>query len=151
MTKKHSIDFNIIVACDDAYGIGKNGSIPWHGTSIGKKDMQVFRKLTSESNNKLQPVLIMGRITYNSCGKLPGRIKVMISSDPQNGGFRSVSDAIEHYFDHPIWICGGKNVYLEALSLGPKLIYITKIPGEYDCDTFVEELRDVVHIDPFQQ
>ncbi|CAH6418354.1 Bifunctional dihydrofolate reductase/thymidylate synthase [uncultured virus] len=37
--------FNIIVAIDGKYGIGKNGSIPWKNA----KDMANFRKLTMES------------------------------------------------------------------------------------------------------
>ena len=74
------IKFNIIVACDESYGIGLNGSVPWINTEIGRKDMRMFKKLTSATTG-LMPVLIMGSVTYNSCGELPNRIKVLISSN----------------------------------------------------------------------
>lgn len=140
--------FNIIVAHDENYGIGKDGGIPWMKTEMGKADMKMFKILTSKTNDKI-PILIMGRNTYNSCPNLPGRQKVMISknSNTNENTFSSVKDVIEYHQGHPIWICGGRNVYLEALTLNPTNIYKTLISGNYDCDVSIPEYSDVQYID----
>jgi dihydrofolate reductase len=134
------MNFNIIVAVDNSYGIGKCNTIPWKNTDEGRHDMKMFKKLTSAGD---LPILIMGRNTYYSCPDLPGRKKVLISS---SGDFTCVYDAIKYYQGHPIWVCGGRSIYLEALSLGPTNIYISHIPGDYNCDVFVKEFSEFKHL-----
>lgn len=141
------LKFNIIVAVDDEYSIGKSGSIPWSKTSAGREDMKSFKSLTSETDGPI-PILIMGRNTYNSCKDLSRRKKVMVGS---SGDFNSVKSAIEYYQGHPIWVCGGASIYLEALSIGPDHIYMTHIPGVYNCDVFIKEFSTVYHIDPISK
>lgn len=68
--------FNIIAACDDCGGIGKDGQIPWSGTPIGNEDLTEFRAKT------LHGVIIMGRKTYQSIGKpLNLRCNIIVSRD----------------------------------------------------------------------
>ena len=55
---------SIIVAMDEAGGIGKTGGLPWHLSA----DLKNFKALTMGHH------LIEGRKTYQSIGKaLPGR------------------------------------------------------------------------------
>jgi dihydrofolate reductase len=65
--------FSIIVAHDEALGIGKNNKIPWYI----KEDLQHFKELT------IHGVVIMGRKTWESLPKavrpLPLRENVIIS------------------------------------------------------------------------
>ena len=63
---------SLIVAMDEARGIGRGGVLPWH---LGA-DMKRFKQLTMGHH------LVMGRITYESIGRLlPGRTMVVLSRD----------------------------------------------------------------------
>ena len=50
--------FNIIVATDKNWGIGKNGSLPWSF----KKDINIFKSYTTSEFEK--SIVIMGRVTW---------------------------------------------------------------------------------------
>lgn len=56
MFKNGKTNINIIAACDNKFGIGKDGKLPWSY----KEDLQLFKRLTT--NN----ILIMGRKTVES-------------------------------------------------------------------------------------
>ncbi len=129
----------IIVAADKNGCIGKDGGIPWHFS----EDFKWFKKTT------LHHSLVMGRKTFESIGKpLSGRLNVVLTkSDP--------SDILKPYLDKiriasslheafsicganvmsKCFVCGGAQVYKEALPLVDEII-LTKIPGEYDGDTY---------------
>ena len=63
----------IIVAMNQNRLIGKAGGLPWHVPA----DLKHFKQTT------MGHALIMGRKTYDSCGKpLPGRRNVVITRDP---------------------------------------------------------------------
>ena len=66
---------NIILACDNKYGIGiQNDLPPWNLSD----DMKRFKLLTTGNGNN---VVIMGKNTYQSFKKpLPNRINVVISA-----------------------------------------------------------------------
>jgi thymidylate synthase/dihydrofolate reductase len=127
---------NVILATDLNDGIGKNGSIPWNV----KEDMDYFRHKT------MFGVLIMGRKTYESLGKLlPHRIHIVITtSDIQQKDVYKVSNFHEAWvlattFKKEIWVIGGKHVYEDALrhfSVGR--VYRNIVNGEYDCDVHVD-------------
>jgi len=141
--EKNLTSINAILAHDDNYGIGKNNELPWPRNAA---DMKWFRDCT------LGHVVVMGRKTWESLGSkpLPKRINVVVSNQdfphPKNGGPDHVlkgnlSDGIgtllnELYPDLKIWIIGGADIYRQTLSQCDH-IYLTHIPGDYDCDTFV--------------
>lgn len=129
---------NAILAHDDKYGIGKNGKLPWPHNAA---DMKWFR----ESTNK--GVVVMGRKTWESIGstKLPNRVNVVVSGsevegtpdEKYSGDLRSLIKSLKlQYADRKIWIIGGANIYEQTLPLCDS-IYLTHIPGDYDCDAFV--------------
>lgn len=63
----------IIVAMNQNRLIGKAGGLPWHVPA----DLRHFKQTT------MGHALIMGRNTFNSCGKpLPGRRNIVITRDP---------------------------------------------------------------------
>lgn len=134
---------NAILAHDDKNGIGKNNDLPWPRNAA---DMKWFRDCT------IGHVVVMGRKTWESMGSkpLPRRINVVVSSrrdfpHPKDGGpdhvltgeLSSVKTLLKDlYPDLKIWIIGGANIYEHILSTCDN-IYLTHIPGDYECDTFV--------------
>lgn len=134
---------NAILAHDDNYGIGKNNDLPWPRNPA---DLKWFRECT------LGHVVVMGRKTWESIGSkpLPKRINVVVSTqqfpDQKDGGpdhviFGDVQQAIhtflnELYPNLKIWIIGGADIYEQTLQHCDN-IYLTHIPGDYYCDSFV--------------
>lgn len=130
---------NAILAHDDNYGIGKNGTMPWPHNDA---DMKWFRDCT------LNHVVIMGRKTWESIGskKLPGRTNIVVTRSelvgtPDSIYFGEISKLINmlkrEYPDLKIWIIGGGDIYKQALTHCDN-IYVTKFSGDYECDTFVD-------------
>ena len=141
--------FAIVVAADEAGGIGKNGRLPWRL----KGDMAYFKQLTTEPPAPgLRNVVIMGRKTWESIPErfrpLPGRINVVISGNAQlmlpKDVFRAGSlDAALARVQAMrgvgrVFVIGGGQIFREAASR-PDLetIYLTRIHKTMDCDTFI--------------
>lgn len=125
----------IIVATDESGGIGKNNSIPWQS----KEDQQFFKLLTTGSK------VAMGMNTWNSIRRpLVDRYNMVITnnkallwSDVANShrefGFFTAYAA----FSETDWVIGGGQIYQLALSTDDvSEIYVSRIVGNYDCDTF---------------
>ncbi len=137
---------SIIVAIDDKRGIGKNNKLPWHIP----EDLKRFRRLTS------QHTIIMGRKTFESIisytGKpLPNRINMVITRNPD---FRaegvSINTSLEEALfeakeneQSEIFIIGGAQIFQQAIDMGVvDRIYLTKVEGDYDADTFFPPYTD---------
>lgn len=130
---------NAILACDDKGGIGKNNTLPWPHNSA---DLQWFK------NNTAGGVVIMGSATWNSKGMpkpLPNRRNVVITSRPEQ--FPGAHDYIEtqvceeikvinNLADEDVWIIGGAAVIEQTLGIIDRF-YLSRIPGDYECDTFL--------------
>src|SRR5262252_4069736 len=64
---------SLIVAMDEAGGIGKDGGLPWRLPS----DLKRFKEITMGHH------IIAGRKTYESIGKpLPGRQTIVVTRNP---------------------------------------------------------------------
>lgn len=120
---------NIIAACDNNRGIGKNNDLPWPKIS---KDLKYFKYITTG-----YPIL-MGRKTFESIGSkpLPNRKNYILTS--KNIDSSDVYPVISlYYVDEPeIFVIGGAQVYETFWDVVDK-IYITEINGTFDCDTFI--------------
>lgn len=142
-----------MAAVDDKFGLSRDGKIPWRQTPEGKADMDMFRTKTQGA------ICIMGRGTYKSLlpRLLPGRDVVVISSklfDERVRVFTSVKNALEKLqitdADRQVIICGGRDIYMEALQLIEDLrchcteISITRIPGDWECDHTIPEFVDYI-------
>lgn len=128
----------MIVAIDSKNGMGKNNSIPWNIP----EDLARFRKLTKEHT------IIMGRKTWDSLPRkpLPDRINLVITRDsglsvPDGVSINhSLEEALieaKEYEQEEIFIIGGAQIFREAIAEGiVDRLYLTKIEGNFDCDTF---------------
>lgn len=141
--EKNLNSINAILAHDDNYGIGKDNDLPWPRNAA---DLKWFRECT------IGHVVVMGRKTWESIGSkpLPRRINVVVSNQkfpsPTDGGpdhvfSGDINECIqtlltELYPNLKIWIIGGADLYSQTLSQCDN-IYLTHIPGDYNCDNFV--------------
>ena len=135
MTGMH---ISIIAAMSENRVIGQRGSIPWDIPA----DRQRFKSLT------MGHPLIMGRQTFESIGRpLPGRTTIILTRQREyraegclvapdlESALMMTGDADE------VFICGGGEVYREALSRAER-IYLTVVHGEYEGDAFFPAIPD---------
>ena len=131
-----------ILACDDDWGIGKDGDLPWPHNPA---DLKWFKQCTDGD------VVVMGRKTWESLPRkpLPNRINYVITSDPNieegyHGRFsskdvgRAIQSTIQHRYEPEpnIWIIGGAQLVESCLTVIDE-IWLSRIKGTYDCDTFL--------------
>lgn len=142
---------SLIAAMDKNRVIGKDNKLPpWKAPG----DLKRFKELTTKK------VVVMGRKTWESIKSmtppdkevLPDRVKIVISTtmEPDQDKILIV-DSLEfaiyfaksmiQKFNMPdeIMVIGGGKVYTEALPLASRL-YITKVNGEFEGDTFFPEV-----------
>lgn len=143
-----------ILACDDAGGIAKDGTLPWPKNT---KDLQWFKENTKGH------VVVMGSLTWEDehmPSPMPLRKNVLITSrrDEYPGADRYISGNIAEqvrevandYSGLITWVIGGENVIRQTLDVIDEF-YISRIPGEYNCDTFlplkeIEEKFELAHV-----
>ena len=142
--------FSIIVALDEAHGIGKGGLLPWHLPA----DLAHFKKITTASHGGRKNVVIMGRKTWESIPDkfkpLPGRLNVIITGQADYllpsgvGRASSLETALLEYCSKDfgeVFVIGGAKVFVEAI-LHPlcEKLYLTLIYGKFDADVFFPEI-----------
>lgn len=132
----------LLAAVDEENGLGISGKgIPW----TSKKDMKWFKTLTSFSEEKDKPsVVIMGRATWDSLPKKPlsGRVNIVLSTDPDakvEGALLAMDFAeaiiLSRSYSSSVYIVGGGKVYDQALKSGyVDEVYLTNIPGKHGCN-----------------
>jgi dihydrofolate reductase len=123
---------NIIVACDENYGIGKDNKIPWSN----KEDLNHFYNCTKGT------CVIMGRKTWESLPHKPlkERDNIVLSKTLITNECKVFGDIIEltNYITkyNTVWIIGGSEIYNLFINHKIDYIYITIQKGIYECDTF---------------
>ena len=125
--------FKAIAAMSLNRVIGAGNKIPWHLP----EDFKWFKKLTTGH------VIVMGRKTFESIGKpLPNRMTLVLtrSSIPINGveiipALKHIKSRLPENDEREIFICGGAQVYEEALPLCSDL-YLTLVKRTVDGDAF---------------
>tara|TARA_X000000368_G_scaffold81681_1_gene61568 strand:- start:5786 stop:6274 length:489 start_codon:yes stop_codon:yes gene_type:complete len=129
-----------ILACDSSGGVGKNGTIPWPKNT---KDLGWFKKNTT--NN----VVVMGSKTWKDPlmpWPLPSRINVLATSREKEfpgadkyvcGNLKSeLKHLKEEYNNKTIWVIGGPSIIEQTIE-SIEEFYLSRIPGEYNCDDFL--------------
>lgn len=128
------MNFSVIAACDEDWGIGKEGVIPWHY----KEDFKFFKETTAGST------CFMGRKTYEEIahmrfGKpelLPGRKCVIISTSPlldeRIEVCNNIHECVEFATSDNFFI-GGRAIFEFGLKMSSCAL-ITNIPGKFNCD-----------------
>lgn len=142
-----SIDFAIVVAADEARGIGRAGALPWRLPG----EIAYFKRVTTEAAADKQNAVIMGRRTFDSIPPkfrpLPGRKNVVLSRDPAylpDAALRagSLDEALARVAADPTidrtFVIGGGALYADAL-VHPRCtrVYLTRVHGRFDCDVFL--------------
>jgi dihydrofolate reductase len=127
-----------ILACDDTGGVSKKGTMPWPHNST---DLRWFKENTAGH------VVIMGSTTWADPGlpkPLPKRVNVLATSQPKlyTGVDRYISGNLnfainrleQQYPGLIIWIIGGPNIIEQTLNSIDEF-YLSRIPGDFECDT----------------
>ena len=129
-----------LFAVDNAGGMGNDGNMPW---PVNKDDMKWF-KSTTEGH-----VVVMGKKTWHSPDMpkpLPKRHNVVVTNEfmdrtdiEQIRG--DVCEGLKHIEsknpDLVTFVIGGANLLTQAKPVLDRA-YITRIPGDYICDTVLD-------------
>lgn len=130
--KKGPQELVALFACDERGGIGLDGSMPWHFPS----DLARFKSLT------LGNPIIMGRLTFLSLPRsLPGRKNIILTSGREQFTGAETASSIDAALElvsgcQKASVIGGAAVFGAFAGLIDRY-EITRIPGDYDCDVFV--------------
>jgi dihydrofolate reductase len=136
----------LVVAADEARGIGKEGKLPWRLP----QEMAYFKRLTSEARPGRENALLMGRNTYESIAPkfrpLVGRRNIVLSRDATYAPAgtvvaRSLEEAVSTADDELVdrlFVIGGADLYRQALAHPAcRRVYVTRLHTTFDCDTFL--------------
>jgi len=131
--------FKAIAAMSLNRVIGAGNKIPWHLP----EDFKWFKKMTTGQ------IVVMGRRTFESIGKpLPNRTTIILTRSPKPvAGVETISDlnqldpANPAFAGHEIFICGGAQLYQQALPCCSDL-YLTLVNRIVEGDTFFPPFED---------
>ena len=126
-----------ILACDEDWGIGRNGDLPWPPNSA---DLKWFK------DNTIGDVVVMGKTTWDSLPEkskpLPNRNNVIVTSserrEPGPFHFMEFDTALgvlpQMNLLQNVWIIGGAQLVEGMIDLIEEM-WLSRIEGFYDCDT----------------
>ena len=140
--------FDVVVAADLDWGIGKAGGLPWPKL---RGDLAHFRRITSSTAREgAQNAIVMGRKTWESkevnAKPLPKRVNVVVSRNTlivPDGvvAARSLDEALAVKGVETIFVVGGAGLFQEALvDARLRYIYLTRVNGRFDCDVTMPNL-----------
>jgi dihydrofolate reductase len=124
-----------ILACDENWGIGKSGALPWPHNPA---DLKWFKAST------LNHTIVMGKATWDSLPvkPLPNRVNVVVSSSNilAKVDVVSISDLRRRVSsmdtEQDMWIIGGARL-IEGMMDYIDEFHLSQIKGNYNCDTFL--------------
>ena len=147
---------NIILAHDDEYGIGKDGTVPWNHP----EDLKLFKNVTTGCT------LIVGKVTWNGLGNqvrknIQKERKIIVISRDSDSVFPPhvlenfvITDSYESAItlaladETTIYIIGGAMVYDQAINDERVTgCLVTRVSGNYACDTHIPFIRDKLKSD----
>jgi dihydrofolate reductase len=150
-----ALAFDIVVAADDAWGIGKDNGLPWPRL---REDLAHFKRITCAAADGKRNAILMGRRTFASKevgGRaLPRRQTVVISRSAQtlpDGvlGAISIDEALDRARAvadvDQLFVVGGAEIYRVAIA-HPALryAYLTRVRGNFECDTTIPNLDELL-------
>ena len=127
-----------ILACDQNWGIGKNGTLPWPHNSA---DQKWFANTTKNG------IVVMGRTTWNDPDMpkpLPGRLNVVVTRSVAPYAHLTINSIEEAMHILPdmdqgqVWIIGGAKLLLALMPIIDEL-HLSRMHNTYNCDTFLPE------------
>ena len=129
-----------ILACDNSGGVSKDGTIPWPKNI---KDLGWFKK------NTINNVVVMGSKTWTDPlmpWPLPNRVNILATTREKEfpGADKYISGDLnkklknlkKEYDNKTIWVIGGPNIVEQTIE-SVEEFYLSRIPGEYNCDGFL--------------
>lgn len=131
---------SLVVAMDEAGGIGKMGRLPWRLSA----DLKRFKNLTWGHH------LIMGRKTYGSIGRaLPGRTNVIITRSVTfeaegclvAGSLAAALRMAEERGEQEAFVIGGSQIFAQAMPVAQRL-HLTRVHATLDCDVFFPLIKE---------
>jgi len=139
--------FDIVVAAELDWGIGKETGLPWPKL---RADLRHFKKTTSTASPGKRNAIVMGRKTWQSkeVGEtaLPNRLNVVVSRSPLAvpAGVvvaHTLDEALAVPDVESIFIVGGAAVFVEAIER-PDLrhVYLTRVEQHFECDITMPNL-----------
>ena len=130
-----------ILACDDYGGVSRNGTLPWPDNS---KDLNWFK------DNTQGHIVVMGSTTWEDPHMprpLPKRVNVLVTSrqDDYPGAHGYINGDVNAHLrsleiespDLITWVIGGPKIIEQCLDVIDQF-YLSRIPGDFDCDTFLD-------------
>jgi dihydrofolate reductase len=118
--------------------IGRDGDLPWHIP----EDWRHFRRTTGND------AVVHGRASWEALPAknrpLPGRRNIVLTRQPDYDApgaelAHSLPAALDLLDGDDAWICGGGQVYSDAMPLADLLV-VTEVDAEIDGDTHAPEI-----------
>jgi dihydrofolate reductase/thymidylate synthase len=142
------VSFDVVVAADLDWGIGKDQSLPWPKL---RGDLRHFKRITSTTSTPgRKNAIVMGRKTWQSkeVGErpLPDRLNVVVSRGeltvpPGVIPARSLDEALAVRDVETVFVVGGAILLIEAIERRDlRYVYLTRIEERYDCDVRMPDL-----------
>jgi dihydrofolate reductase len=145
-----AVSFDVVVAADLDWGIGKENGLPWPKL---KGDMAHFRRVTSTAEPGKLNAVIMGRNTWESKEMrgqpLPQRLNIVLTRRamdvPEGVVVAGSLDAALIAARAPnladIFVIGGAHTLRDAFAHDAlRAVYLTRIEGRFGCDVVIPDL-----------
>jgi dihydrofolate reductase len=139
--------FDIVLAADQDWGIGKANGLPWPKL---RGDLQHFKRTTSTASAGQRNAVVMGRKTWESkevAGKpLANRLNVVVSRSPLEvpAGVilaHTVQEAVAVTGVETIFVVGGAGLLRDTIDRADlRYVYLTRIAQRFDCDVHMPDL-----------
>jgi len=141
------VSFDVVVAADLDWGIGKDQSLPWPKL---RGDLRHFKRITSTASPGRRNAIVMGRKTWQSKEvaerALPDRLNVVVSRSelavPAGViAARSLDEALAVRDVETVFVVGGAGVLIEAVERRDlRYVYLTRVEERYDCEVRMPDL-----------
>jgi dihydrofolate reductase len=143
------VSFDVVVAADLDWGIGKDQSLPWPKL---RGDLRHFKRITTTTAAPgRKNAIVMGRKTWQSreVGEraLPDRVNVVVSRSPLAVppgviAARSLDEALAVRDVETVFVVGGAALLVEAIERRDlRYVYLTRIEERYDCEIKMPDLE----------
>ena len=142
------MSFDVVVAADLDWGIGKDQTLPWPKL---RGDLRHFKRITSTTSTPgRRNAIVMGRKTWQSKEvaerALPDRLNVVVSRGefavpPGVIAARSLDEAFAVRDVETVFVVGGAGVLIEAVERRDlRYVYLTRIEEHYGCEIKMPDL-----------
>ncbi len=139
------MSFDVVVAADLEWGIGKDSGLPWPKL---KGDLAHFKRVTCAGGKN---AVIMGRKTWQSkevAGRpLPNRVNIVV---PRGELAVPEGAIVAHTLDGALaaaraadasFVVGGGELFREAFAHAElRWVYLTRVEGRFGCDAHIPDL-----------